>query len=104
MRPSDQFLLVTVRMLQAIRRQGKLDHSLVQLLDEGTVTFRFSGEQESEYRSELAKSLVEHRTLAERMERELPSEKLCELLQMVEPNSRDAHAIRSELAYRESRA
>ena len=101
MRPSDQFLLVTVRMLQAIRRECGLDRSMTQLMDRGSALFLGTAEQERAYRIKLDQSLAEHLSVASRMERELPADKLKELLQLVPADSREANAIRDELALRD---
>jgi hypothetical protein len=100
MRPSDQFLLVTVRMLQAIRRECGLDQSIAQLMNGGSVEFLGSAEEEMQHRGKLDNSLAEHISLASRMERDLPVHKLKELLALVPPGSREADAIFEELALR----
>jgi hypothetical protein len=100
MRPSDQFLLVTVRMLQAIRRECGLDQSMAQLMDRGSDEFLGSAEEKMQHRGKLNNALAEHISLASRMERDLPPQKLKELLSLVPPGSREAYAIREELALR----
>jgi hypothetical protein len=103
MRPSQQFQLISVRMLQAIRRQCGLDQSMVRLIDRGEVLFFDSAERTADYRAELSRSQSEHEILAARMEEELPEAALRELLAAVPPGSRDAEAIEAELAFRAAR-
>lgn len=100
MSPSETFLLITVRMLQAVRRQAALDGSILKLMDEGQVQFMTSAQEAAHYRGELAKAVTEHQELAARFERELPTSRLTGLLASVTPGSRDAEAIEAELRYR----
>jgi len=98
MRPSEQFLLVMVRMLQAIRRECRLDE-VIQRQISGVRGLEAHIVVTDQHDQSVAQQLA----LTERMEGQLPEAVLQRLLSQVAPESRDARAIAAELAYRAER-
>jgi hypothetical protein len=99
MRPSEEFLLVMVRMLQAIRRECGLD----EVIQNQTTGIRSVGAH-IRAADQHGRSVAQQLALMERMEEQLPDALLEQLLAKVQPDSRDAQALEAEIGYRAMRA
>lgn len=99
MRPSEQFLLVMVRTLQAIRRECRLDEVIQRQITgvRGLAAHLVVTDQHDQ-------SVAQQLALVRRLEGQLPEAVLQRLLSAVEPDGRDARALGSELAYRARRS
>lgn len=98
MRPSEQFLLVMVRMLQAIRRECRLD-AVIQSQIKGVRGYHAHLLVTDQHDQSVAQQLA----LVKRMEGQLPDTVLQQLLDRVQPDSRDARALEAEIGYRATR-